>query len=144
MSSTSENSSSKFNALFDEALAEYKKQTGKDLRDHPLASDIDNCDTADSLLVIFQKQAKEFKEFRDGDPKLMKWLQPVVNGLYSLSSSTAVTIVVGLVSPNKVAVVMSVSSTPLLYRRSPLQTPSCPLSASFSQCVSLTHLHLFL
>jgi hypothetical protein len=144
MSSTSENSSSKFNALFDEALAKYKLQTGKDLRDHPLASDIDNCDTAESLLVIFQKQAKEFKEFRDGDPKLMKWLQPVVSGLYSLSSSTAVTIVVGLVSPNKVAVVMSISSTPLPYRRSPLQTPSCPLSVSFSQCVSLTHLHLFL
>ena len=142
--STSENSSSKFNALFEEALAKYKEQTGKDLLDHPLASDIDSCDSADSFIAIFQKQAKEFKEFRDGDPKLMKWLQPVVNGLHSLSSSAAVTTGASLVSSSKVVVVMSVSSTPLLYRRSPLQNPSCPLSASFSQCVSLIHLHLFL
>jgi hypothetical protein len=56
--------SSNFEALFNATLAKYTKQTGNDLRNHPLASRIDSCDSPDSILDIFQEQARAFKEFR--------------------------------------------------------------------------------
>ncbi|KAH9958651.1 hypothetical protein BJV74DRAFT_800005 [Russula compacta] len=88
MSSTrnTPSTSSNFESLLTAALAKYTKQTGKDLINHPLASRIDNCDSPDSFLVIFQEQAQEFSEFKNGDHKLIKWLQPIVNGLHTLST----------------------------------------------------------
>jgi len=94
-------SSSNFEAIMDVALAEYTKQTGKDLRNHPLALKINQCDSAESILAIFQEQAQEFVEFRNGNSKLIKWLQPVVTGLYTLSTSPALRDGVNLVSPSK-------------------------------------------
>ena len=87
-----------FETLFDAALAKYTKQTGSDLRNHPLASMIDSCDSPDSILVIFEEQAKAFDEFRSGDPKLIKLLRPVVNGLHAIFASAALSAGVGLVS----------------------------------------------
>lgn len=88
-----------FEAIFNAALAKYSNQTGHDLRNHPLASTIDGCDSAESILAIFQEQAKSFHEFSHGDPKLMKWLQPVVTGLYTLTTSPALSAGASLVSP---------------------------------------------
>ena len=83
MSSASTTASSNFQAIFNSALVEYTKQTGKDLRNHPLASEIDSCDSADSIANIFKEQAKKFDEFRKGDStKLVKWLEPVVKVLH--------------------------------------------------------------
>ena len=79
--------SSSFETIFNVALVKYTKQTGKDLRDHPLADKIDNCDSPDSILDIFQEQARGFDEFRNGDTKLFKWLRPVVNVLHALSTN---------------------------------------------------------
>jgi hypothetical protein len=85
----------------DVALDKYTKQTGKDLRNHPLALKIGQCDSAESILAIFQEQAQEFDEFRNGNSKLIRWLQPVVTGLYTLSTSSALRGGVNLASPNK-------------------------------------------
>ena len=90
-----------FEGIFNAALAKYANQTGHDLGSHPLASKIDGCHSAESILAIFQEQAKSFHEFRGGDPKLMKWLQPIVTGLYTLSASPALSAGVSLVSPPK-------------------------------------------
>jgi len=90
-----------FEAIFNVALAEYTKQTGKDLRNYPLASKIDACDSAEAILDIFQAQAKAFDEFRKGGPRLIKWLEPVVNGLYNISVSAALSAGISLVSSSK-------------------------------------------
>jgi len=142
MSSTrnaSETSSSNFEALFNEALAKYTQKTGDNLRGHPLASKIDGCKSAESFLAIFQEQVQEFEEFRKDDSKLMEWLRPVVDGLLVLSNSGAVQTAAELVSPHKVAVVMSVFLTSFSYRCFPLQNMSFLRSVSFSQCVSPSH-----
>ena len=76
-------------ALFDAALSMYKKRTGQDLCSHPLAAAINRCGSPDSILAIFQEQARAFDEFRNGDPKLIKWLAPVVNKLHSISETTS-------------------------------------------------------
>ena len=83
-------SSSTFEILFNAALEKYTKQTGKDLRNHPLAREIERCDSPDSVLHIFQEQARAFDEFRRGDTKLFRWLRPVVNVLHALSTNEAI------------------------------------------------------
>jgi len=82
-------STSNFQLIFEAALKDYTKKTGKDLRDldHPLASRLDRCDSPDSILNIFREQAREFDEFRKGDTKLFKWLKPIVEVLHSLSNN---------------------------------------------------------
>jgi hypothetical protein len=75
--------------LLDAALTEYTKQTGADLRKHPLAHKIESCDSPDSILAVFKQQAQAFDEFRNGDPRVFKWLGPVVDGLHALSVSAA-------------------------------------------------------
>ena len=91
MSSTPNTTStaSNFQAIFDAALKDYTKKTGKDLSDlhHPLASKLDTCDTPDSIINIFQEQAREFGEFRKGDTKLLKWLKPIVKILHPISTN---------------------------------------------------------
>jgi hypothetical protein len=91
--------SSNFGVLFDAALEKYTEQTGKDLRNHPLVHRIDTCDTAASLLAVFQEQAQKFDEFRNGDHRLINWLQPIANRLHALSTSTTLSQAVSGVSP---------------------------------------------
>ena len=92
-------SSSNFTALFGVALAEYTKVTGKDLRDHPLADMINGCDSPDAILAIFQEQSRVFDEFRNGDPKLIKWLSPLVNEMHAISTNEFISACAGLVRP---------------------------------------------
>ena len=101
MSSTSNTttSSSNFSTLFDVALAKYTRSTGRDLRNHPLAYIIDRCDSPDAILAIFKEQSMAFDQFRNGDPKLIKWLAPLVNGLHSISASAVISAGASLVSP---------------------------------------------
>ena len=91
--------SSNFTALFDVALAKYTKFTGSDLRSHPLASMIDKCESPDAVLAIIQEQSRAFDGFRNGDPKLIKWLAPLVNGLHAISTNAVISAGASLVSP---------------------------------------------
>ena len=89
MSSTSNATptSSNFQDILNAALTDYTKQTGKDLRDHPLAARIDSCDNPDSILDLFQEQARAFDESRRGDTKLFKWFKSIVKVLHALSTN---------------------------------------------------------
>jgi hypothetical protein len=87
-----------FKALFDAALEKYTKRTGQDLRNHELARMLDRCESPDSILAIFKEQSQAFDEFRNGDPKLIKWLTPIVNGLHAISTSAAISAGASLVS----------------------------------------------
>jgi hypothetical protein len=71
--------------MLDNALAEYKKKTGNDLLAHWLASELQTCDSVESVLDLFRDQAKAFE--RSGDRKLMKWVNPLVHVLYTFSGA---------------------------------------------------------
>jgi fungal STAND N-terminal Goodbye domain len=98
-SSTTTSTSFNFEAIFNAALTEYTKRTGKDLRDHPLASKIDSCDNPESILDIFQEQAQAFDKFRNGDTKLFKWLRPVINVLHAISTNKTISDTASNVTP---------------------------------------------
>ena len=85
-------------AILSAALADYSQQTGKDLENDPLAVDIRQCKSPCHILSISENQAQKFDEFRNGDSKLMKYLNPIVDGLHALSNNAAFSAGVSLVS----------------------------------------------
>jgi hypothetical protein len=78
---------SNFISIFDAASNEYRKVTKHDLHTHPFACRLNNCDSPDAVLNIFRMQTETFDEFRKGDVRLMKWLDPMVNILFTLSAT---------------------------------------------------------
>jgi hypothetical protein len=79
--------SSRFQAIFSAALKSYEKQTKKDLIAHPLASQLQSCDSINAILAVLQDQVREFDQARSGDERLSKWLDPTVNVLCVFSEA---------------------------------------------------------
>ena len=77
--------SSNFNVIFDAALANYREHTGVDLAHYPLAEKLQNCQSADDILELLQEKVQEFKDFRNGNHKLINYLKPVVQVLHAFS-----------------------------------------------------------
>jgi hypothetical protein len=80
--------SSHFRGLFEAALQDYEKQTGTPLANHPLAEQLQECDSVDAINTVLQEQTRRFTDFR-GDGKIMKSLKSTVSILYALSTNTA-------------------------------------------------------
>ena len=135
MSNTA-STSSNFDTLFNAALVEYTKQTGKDLRNHPLASEINSCDSPDSILRIFQEQAEKFDEFRKGDKQLFNCLGPIIKVLHAFSTNEILKDAVSHVSPGMFLVIYCVDLNFLSARCFRPQRRFYPLSGSFYPCVS--------
>ena len=95
-SETTDLSTANFTAIFDAALNEYKTLTKQDLEEHPFAAAFENPNSPDSVMSVFRKQAQAFDKFYKGDDKLMAWLTPIVNILFTFSGTLGAGI--GLVS----------------------------------------------
>ena len=80
-------SSANFKSILDAALSNYKEKTGKELLNHPIATELQQCDSIDAILVIIQGQATAFQQVRSGDQRLMKRIEPVANALHTLSGT---------------------------------------------------------
>ena len=85
---TTAEASSRFQALFQTALKSYKKQTKADLLAHPLASQLQSCDSTAAIVVILQDQVRDLDKSR-GDERLTKWLNPTVNVLSAFSATVS-------------------------------------------------------
>ncbi len=92
---TTDPSIANFNAIFDAAADEYKTLTKQDLGTHPFAAAFQNSTSPDSVLDVFRTQAQAFDEFCNGNDKLMAWLTPIVNILFTFSSTLDGTGIVG-------------------------------------------------
>ena len=92
---------SSFPLLFEYALQDYENQTGTKLVDHPLANQLESCHSLDSITAILHGQARNFREFRGDDGRIMKSLKCTVNVLYTLSTSTVLGGSISLVRPPK-------------------------------------------
>jgi hypothetical protein len=80
-------SSSHFKSILDAALGEYKTKTGNDLPTNSLAKELQACKSAEAVLDVIQREAKAFDNFREGDKRLMKWIGPSVDVLYTISAT---------------------------------------------------------
>jgi hypothetical protein len=86
-SSPETTSTSNFQAIFNNALKDYERQTKNDLNAHPLAAQLQSCDSPSVFLALLQGQVHQFDQFRSGDERLTKWLNPIVNVLYAFSAT---------------------------------------------------------
>jgi hypothetical protein len=87
LATAASSSESYFQAIFQDALKSYQKQTKKDLLAHPLAYQLQSCNSTAAILAVLQDQVREFDKSRCGDERLTKWLGPTVNVLYAFSAT---------------------------------------------------------
>src|ERR1700689_4320407 len=80
-------SSSNFQLIFSTALKAYEKQTKRDLLAHPLASQLQTCNSLTSILAVLQSQVDDLDQARKCDERLTKWLGPTVNVLLAFSNT---------------------------------------------------------
>lgn len=83
---SSATSSTDFQAIFRAALEGYKHQTKKDIASHPLAIQMQSCNSPSAILAVLRVQVQAFDESKSSDEKLTKWLDPTVNVLYAFSA----------------------------------------------------------
>ncbi|KAI0275598.1 hypothetical protein BGY98DRAFT_1098772 [Russula aff. rugulosa BPL654] len=74
-------SSSNFQAIFNNALKAYERRTKKDLLAHPLAAQLQTCDSHSSILIVLQQQVQELNQSQSSNERLTKWLDPTVKVL---------------------------------------------------------------
>ena len=90
-------SSSNFQSIFYAALKAYERKTKKDPLAHPLAAQLQACNSSSDILAVLQDQVKEFDQSRSADERLSRWLNPTINVLYAFSATLGGG--VGLVGP---------------------------------------------
>ena len=98
-SASTSTSSSNFQSIFNTALRAYEKKTKNDLLAHPLATQLQACNSPRDILVILQDKVNELDQSRSADERLSQWLSPTINVLYSFSAILGAG--VGLVSTLK-------------------------------------------
>ena len=86
-----------FQWLFNLALQDYEKLTGAKLVDHPLAKQLEVCNSVDSISAFLQERAWAFRKFRGDDGRAMRSLNRIVHVLCTLFTNSALGEGVGLV-----------------------------------------------
>ena len=88
----SSSSSSNFQVVINNALKDYEKRTKKSLLTHPLASQLEACDSPGDILAVLRQQILD--QSRSTDERWTKWLDPTINVLLTFSQTVGT---VGLV-----------------------------------------------
>ena len=78
-------SRSNLDSIFNAAFKTYKKKTGKDIISHPLAIELQSCDSPDAILAVLRNQIPTPDQRRD--ETFANCLIPTVNILYDLSDT---------------------------------------------------------
>ena len=89
MSHTTASLPSNFQLIINNALEKYKKRTKNDLITHPLAAQLQSCNSPNAILAVLQQQVQELGQSRSSDERWSRWLNPTVNVIYALSSTVA-------------------------------------------------------
>jgi hypothetical protein len=91
-------STSNFQLVFNAALERYENKTKNKLLTHPLAAQLQSCDSPTAITSILQGLVQQFDQHRSTDQRLTSWLNPTVSVLYAFSATLGEGI--GLVNPD--------------------------------------------
>jgi hypothetical protein len=80
-------SSSNFQSMFNAALEAYEKATKNKLLAHPLAAQLQSCDSPAAILTLLKNLIQESDQRSSNDERLRNWLDPTVNVLYTFSAT---------------------------------------------------------
>ena len=78
---------SNFQLIFSTALKAYERRTKTDILAHPLASQLQACNSPASILDVLQGQVDDLDQARRRDERLTKWLSPTINVLLAFSAT---------------------------------------------------------
>ncbi len=78
-------SSSGVQSIIEAALVDYTKITGTDLSKTPFAAALERSSSPEAILQLLHERGKGFKEYRDGNRRLINCLAPVVTVLQAFS-----------------------------------------------------------
>ena len=95
---TASSSNLNFRTIFVAALKAYGKKTKTDLLTHPLATQLQSCNSSSDVLAVLHDKVNEFDQSRSHNERLSRWLNPTINVLYAFSATLGEG--VGLVSLN--------------------------------------------
>lgn len=84
---TPTSSSSNFRTIFVAALEKYREKTKTDLLTHPLATQLQSCNSSSDILAVLHDKVKEFEKSRTQNERLSRWLNPTINVLYAFSAT---------------------------------------------------------
>ena len=93
---TDRSGSSHFRALFESALQNYEQKTNITLAEHPIAEELENCHSVESITAILRGQARTPSEFR-GNDRMIKSIKSIVSILCRLSTTATLCDAMGLV-----------------------------------------------
>ena len=82
-------SSANFQPIINNALDKYKKRTRIDLLTHPLAAQLQSCNSSSDILAVLQQQVQDLDQSQITDERWTRWLVPTVNVFYAHSSTLA-------------------------------------------------------
>jgi len=85
--STSTPTSSNFQSVLNAALEKYENKTKNKLLTHPLATQLQSCNSPAEILSLLEGLVRQFDQHRTSDDRLRHWLNPTVNVLYALSAT---------------------------------------------------------
>ena len=85
VSPTPSTSSSTFQSVLNVALERYENKTKNKLLTHPLAAQIQSCESPAAIHAVLDGIVQRFDQRRRDDERLTKWLNPTVEVLYSFS-----------------------------------------------------------
>jgi len=71
--------------LIIDALADYANRTGIDLSNNPFSEKLQVSSSPDDILGLLEEREKAFKEYREGNRRLMSCLSPVVRVIHAFS-----------------------------------------------------------
>ena len=86
-SSTATSPISNFQLIFSTALKAYERRTKTNILLHPLASQLQACDSPSSILDVLQGQVDDLAQARTRDERLTKWLSPTISILLAFSDT---------------------------------------------------------
>jgi hypothetical protein len=79
-------SSSNFQLIVENALKVYEERTRKDVLTLPLFAQLQACNSPDAIIAVLQEQVQGPSQSLS-EERLIRWLNPTVHVLYSLSST---------------------------------------------------------
>ena len=83
----SSESSPNFQLIFNNALKAYEKRTRRDLLAHPLAAQLQACNSPSAILAVIHQQLDGLNQSQRADERLTKWLNPTVKVLFAFSGT---------------------------------------------------------
>jgi len=85
--STSTSTFSNFQSVLNSALEKYENKTKNKLLTHPLAAQLQSCNSPSEILSLLEGLVQQFDQHRTSDDRLRNWLNPTVNVLFAFSAT---------------------------------------------------------